>query len=396
MPRISQRAEHLPASPIRKLVPIADAAKARGIHVHHLNIGQPDVLTPRSMIEAYHAYDDPVLAYGPSQGLPALRRAVAEYYARLGHSILSDDVNVTVGGSEALQFAFAAVANPGDNIVVSEPFYANYNGFAQILGVELRPVAASAADGFHLPPDAAFERVISDRTRAIVFTSPGNPTGTVYTRDEIERLGRIAERHDLFLISDEVYREFVYGAAPATSALSLPNAAERVIVIDSVSKRYSACGARVGFVISKNKTLNDAFMRMGFARLCPATVDQAAAVAAFTTKKSYFDHVVEEYRQRRDTLVEGLNGIAGVRTYLPEGAFYTIVTLPVVDADHFCSWLLSDFSHEGETVMMAPASGFYATPGLGKSEVRIAYVLEVPKLRRSAAILRVALAAYTG
>ena len=384
----------MPASPIRRLVPFADAARARGVHVHQLNIGQPDIPTPRPMIEAYQKYEDKVLAYGPSQGLPELRQAVSQYYERVGVPVATEGICVTFGGSEALQFALAAVADPGDEVVVPEPFYANYAGFANMLGVVLKPVRARAEDGFHLPSNEDFESVISSRTRAIIFTSPGNPTGTVFTPEEMGRLGALAEKHDLALISDEVYREFAYEGVKVTSALSLPCASERVIVIDSVSKRYSACGARVGFALTRNERFADVFMRMCFARLCPATVDQLAAVAAFSTPQSYFDEVVAEYQRRRDVLVKGLNNIEGVSTYKPEGAFYTIATLPVEDIDHFAQWLLTDFELEKETVMMAPATGFYSTPGLGKKEARIAYVLEVPALERSVRILDAALKQY--
>lgn len=393
MTHVSERAKAMPASPIRKLVPFADVAKARGIHVHHLNIGQPDIATPKQMIDAYRSYDETVLAYGPSQGVPALRRSIANYYTKLGLKVRPEEVNVTVGGSEALAFAFAAVTDPGEEIVVIEPFYANYAAFAVSAGVSLVPVQASAETGFHLPPDEAFARAITKKTRAIVVTSPGNPTGTIYTREEMERLARICEAYDLYLISDEVYREFAYGAE-VTSALSLGERADkRVIVVDSVSKRYSACGARVGCVITKNAELGDVFMRLCFARLCPATVDQYAAVAAYETPQSYFDDVVVEYKKRRDVLVQGLSTIPGVKTYLPEGAFYTIVTLPVDDADDFAKWLLTDFELNKETVMVAPASGFYVTPGLGKNQARIAYVLEAESLKRSVEILRAALKA---
>lgn len=390
----SKRAGLMPASPIRRLVPYADAAKKRGVHVHHLNIGQPDIATPAGMIEAYRSYSDTVLAYGPSQGLPELRAAVAGYFERLGIGVRPDEVSVTVGGSEAVSFALHTVADEGDEVVVSEPFYANYLGFGIMAGVKVRAVPATAEDGFHLPPDEAFERVIGPKTKAIILCSPGNPTGTVYTREELERLGHLAEKHDLFLISDEVYREFAYDGVKVTSALELPCAKDRVIVVDSVSKRYSACGARVGFVIAKNPAVNDAIMRMCFARLCPATVDQLAAIAAYQTPQSYFDEVVAEYQRRRDVLVDGLNAIDGVRTYRPEGAFYTVVRLPVEDADHFSEWLLTSFEHEGQTVMMAPASGFYGTPGLGRQEARIAYVLKVADLEASVRTLRVALERY--
>ena len=396
MPQLSKRAHDMPASPIRRLVPYADQAKARGVRVHHLNIGQPDIATPRGMIEAYRSYNDKVLAYGPSQGLPELRRAVSDYFKRLSLPVEPNHVSVTVGGSEAVRFAMDAVADPGDEVIVFEPFYANYAGFGVSGGVKVAPVRASAQDGFHLPPDEAIEAVINPRTKAILVCTPGNPTGTVYTAAEMARVGALAEKHDLFIISDEVYREFAYDGVTVTSALSLPCAKDRVIVVDSVSKRYSACGARVGFVVSTNDAVNEAVMRMCFARLCPATVDQLAAIAGYATPQSYFDEVVAEYTKRRDTLVAGLNSLKGVHTYKPEGAFYTVATFPVADCDHFAQWLLTDFSHEGETVMMAPASGFYGTPGLGKSEARIAYVLEVPALEASVRVLEAALKVYPG
>lgn len=396
MAKPSKRADAMPASPIRRLVPYADQAKARGIRVHHLNIGQPDIATPRPMIEAYQRYDDKVLAYGPSLGLPEMRAAVSKYFKKLGFDIEVEHVSTTVGGSEAVRFAMDAVADPGDEILVFEPFYANYLGFAVSSGAKVVPVPASAADGFHLPSNEVIEAKIGPRTKAVIVCSPGNPTGTVYSKEEMERLGALAEKHDLYILSDEVYREFAYDGVPVTSALSLPCADERVIVIDSISKRYSACGARVGFVITRNPAIGDAVMRMCFARLCPATVDQLAAIAAYDTPQSYFDEVVAEYTRRRDALVDGLNSIEGVKTYRPEGAFYTVATFPVQDCDHFAQWLLTDFSFEGETVMMAPASGFYGTPGLGKNEARIAYVLEVPALQASVRILKAALQVYQG
>lgn len=395
MASISHRAQKLPASPIRKLGPFADAAKARGIRVHHLNIGQPDVATPRGMIEAYRSYDEKVLAYGPSQGLPGLRSAIAKYFVKLGINLEPDHVNVTFGGSEAVGFAFSAVTDPGDEILTTEPFYANYLGFAASTGVTITTVPARADHAFHLPSDAELEAAITPKTKAMIVCSPNNPTGTVYTKEEMERLGKICEKHDLYLISDEVYREFAYGETP-TSALSLPCAHDRVIVVDSVSKRFSACGARVGCVITKNPTLLNVFMRMCFARLCPATVDQIAAIAAYDTPQSYFDDVVAEYTRRRDALVKGLNSIKGVSAPMPEGAFYLVTTLPVDDADDFAKWLLTDFNHEKETVMIAPASGFYGHAELGKRQARIAYVLEVPHLLRSVELLRIALDQYPG
>lgn len=384
----------MPASPIRRLVPFADAAKTRGVHVHHLNIGQPDIPTPPQMIEAYRNYNEQVLAYGPSQGLPAMRAAVARDYNERGLHIEDRHVTTCFGGSEAVTFSLAAVTDAGDEILVPEPFYANYAGFATLLGVRVVPVPASARDGFHLPPDEALEAAVSSRSRALVFCSPGNPTGTVYRPDELERIGRFAEKHDLFIISDEVYRDFAYDGVAVTSALSLSCADDRVLVVDSVSKKYSACGARVGFVVTRSEPLLHAVMRMSFARLCPPTVDQLAAIAAFETPSSYFDEVRAEYKARRDVLVDGLNAIDGVHSYRPEGAFYTVATFPVADIDHFAQWLLTDFAHDGQTVMMAPATGFYGTPGLGKNQARIAYVLGVSAMQASVEVLRAAVSVY--
>jgi aspartate aminotransferase len=380
MPKISNRAARIPASPIRRLVPYADQAKAKGVHVYHLNIGQPDIETPPAMMEAFSSFKEPVLAYGPSAGLPELREAVADYFCRVGDPVSAEQVFVTTGGSEALLFAFAAVADPEEEILVPEPFYANYNGFAEMLGIRVKPITTRVETGFHLPPDEEIIAAITDKTRAIALANPGNPTGTVYTPDEIERLGKIAEAHDLYLISDEVYREFVYRGAQFKSALSLACAKERVIVTDSISKRFSACGARIGFVITRNEALADAFTRMGFARLCPATVAQSAAVAAYRINPDYFEPIIAEYEKRRDVLVAGLAEIKGVRAYQPEGAFYAVIQMPVDDADRFCRWLLTDFSKNKETVMMAPAEGFYATEGMGRQEARIAYVLKAEAL----------------
>lgn len=396
MPRLSQRAARLPASPIRRLVPYADQARARGVHVHALNIGQPDVETPREMVDAYRSFDARVLAYGPSAGLPELREAIAAYYARLGTPLEASQIHVTNGGSEALLFTFAALCDPGDEIIVFEPFYANYAGFAVMLGVELKPVRSSSADAFHLPSDEAIEAAITPRTRAIVIGSPGNPTGTVYRRDELERLGRLAQRRDLFIVSDEVYREFTYDGQQSTSVLALDGLEDRTIVVDSISKRFSACGARIGSTATRNEAVNSAILRQAFARLCPPTVDQYAAIAGYRLPPSYFDPVVAEYTARRDALVRGLRAIPGVSAYVPEGAFYTMVTLPVDDADAFCLWLLESFQHRGETVMMAPGSGFYSTPDLGRQEARIAYVLNVEALGRAIETLGHALAVYPG
>lgn len=398
MTQLSQRAQAFPASPIRKLGAAADAAKARGVTVHHLNIGQPDVRTPKSVIAAYQDYRAEVLAYGPSQGLPALREAVAAYYAALPGTLPSlsiDDVHVTVGGSEALLFAIWAITDPGDELVVIEPYYANYAGLSVGSGVTLRSVRADPAAGYPLPDDEQLRAVIGPRTRGIIITSPGNPTGAVYTPSELARLGALAEAHDLFVISDEVYREFSYERATAPSALE-HIAPERVVVIDSVSKRFSACGARVGFLLTKNDALSAAVRRMGFARLCPATVDQLAALAAYREPQAYVRSTIDEYRRRRDVLMAGLAEMAGASATTPAGAFYAFVTLPVDDADRFCAWLLDDFQDDGETVMLAPGSGFYLNPADGQKMARIAYVLEQGALERCMQILARALAAYPG
>ena len=396
MPKTSKRSQLIPASPIRRLVPFADSAKEKGVHVHHLNIGQPDIETPQAMMDAYRNFDDAVLAYGPSAGLPELRKAVSQYFHRVGDPVSPEQVFVTTGGSEALVFAFAAVADHGDEILVPEPFYANYNGFAAMLDVHVKPITTRAENGFHLPNEEEIVQAIGPKTRAIALANPGNPTGTVYTSEELEMLGKIATEHDLYLISDEVYREFVYDGAIFRSALSLPCADERVIVTDSVSKRFSACGARIGFAVTKNPELADAFTRMGFARLCPATIAQKAAVAAYQLEPNYFDPIIQEYQLRRDVLVEGLSQIEGLGLYRPEGAFYTVVQLPVEDANHFCQWLLTDFALDNETVMMAPAAGFYASEGLGQNEARIAYVLNVGALKKAINIIRESLVQYPG
>lgn len=395
MPKLSGRGERMPASPIRRLVPFADRARARGVHVHALNIGQPDIPTPTGMIDAYRGYSESVLAYGPSQGLPELREKVADWHRRRGALGLSaEHVQVTFGGSEAVQFALAGMCDPGDDILVSEPFYANYAGFAVASGVGVRPVAARVEEGFRLPPDEELQAALGPRTKAVVICSPGNPTGTVYTKEEMERLGAFARRHDLFIVSDEVYSDFTYDGVVATSALELADAAERVVVVDSVSKRFSACGARVGFAITQNPQLNAAFTRMCYARLCPATVDQLAASAAYDTPPSYFEEVVAEYQRRRDLLVSGLSSIEGVETYLPQGAFYTMARFPVEDIDDFASWLLNSFSHRNQTVMMAPGTGFYGTEGKGRQEARIAYVVGVPELSSAIETLAAGLRQY--
>ena len=396
MVSISKRAKDIPASPIRRLANLALRVKTSGIHVHHLNIGQPDIPTPREALNAFHNFEDEVLAYGPSEGIPELRQAIAEYWQKAGVGITQEDVLVTIGGSEAVVFAFDAVADPGEQVLTIEPYYANYLGFATVGGVDLLTVPSYASNGFRLPSDEELQKRLTPKTRAILICSPGNPTGVVYTPEEMHRLGRFVERHNLFLISDEVYREFNYGECTATSALSLPCAFERVIVVDSISKRFSACGARIGSLVSFNKEVIAAVLRMAFARLCPATADQLAALAAYKAADRYLPEVIQEYKHRREVLVGGLNKIPGVSCFPPDGAFYTIATLPVDDGDSFCEWLLSQFSLGGETVMLAPASGFYSNPDLGRKQVRIAYVLGEAALRKSLAIIEAGLAQYPG
>lgn len=394
--RLSRRGHAVPASPIRRLVPFADAARDAGATVLHLNIGQPDIKTPAEMLDAYRNYDDAVIAYGPSAGLPSFRSSVAEYWKLFDVDLSADEVIATTGGSEAILFAMLATCDPGDEILVPEPFYTNYLGFAEAAAVRIVPLPTSVGDGFRLPALAVFEQAITPRTRAILFSNPGNPTGVVYTRDEMEMLGAIATEHGLFLLADEVYREFVYDGAVFTSAFHLSGLEDRVIVLDSVSKRFSACGARVGYLATRNREILDATLRLGQARLCPPTVDQVAAAAAFAAPPAYLSEVLAEYEQRRNILYAGLSEIDGVTVHKPAGAFYTVCRLPVADAEKFAIWLLTDFRVDGRTVMVAPASGFYATAGLGLDEVRIAYVLNGDDLALALGIISQGLAAFKG
>jgi aspartate aminotransferase len=384
---LSQRALGIQASPIRKLAPLMVDAKKRGISILHLNIGQPDIATPEAYWDAVKHFQDPVLSYGPSDGLPELKQAIVGYFDRFGIGLEPADVLVTTGGSEAISFAFAALGDFGDEVIVPEPFYTNYNGFATLAGLKVVPVTTKAEDGFRLPPVEAFRKVITKRTRAILVCSPNNPTGTIFRRDEMEGLARLAEEHDLFLIGDEVYKEFTYEGAKHYSLLQLEGVENRVIVVDSISKRFSACGARVGALISKNHGVMDAVLKFGQARLCPPTAEQVGAIAAYKMDPSYFDPIRKEYQARRDTLFSGLTASPDVVLRKPEGAFYMIVKLPVRDTDDFARWLLTDWHVDGETVMVAPGDGFYATPGLGRDEIRVAYVLETDKLERAARIL---------
>ncbi|MCB5261596.1 MAG: pyridoxal phosphate-dependent aminotransferase [Candidatus Cloacimonetes bacterium] len=391
---LSQRALNVQASPIRKLMPYALATKAKGIKVYHLNIGQPDIPTPPEMIKVYHEFSDKVLAYGPSQGLEVYQKSLVQYYAKHGVQLSTDDIIVTTAGSEAITFAMLVVANEGDEIIVPEPFYTNYNGFATMTSVQLKPITTHAENGFALPDDAAFESVISAKTRAIMLCNPGNPTGTVYPKEDLLRVAQICKKHNIFLISDEVYREFIYDGLTHTSVLTIPDFEQHAIMVDSVSKRYSACGARIGCIVSKNKQLMQATLKFAQARLCPPTVDQLAANACVYLRDDYFTQMVAEYQSRRDLVFAELSDIDGIICKKPEGAFYIIAKLPIADAEDFVMWMLSDFQLNGETVMAAPAEGFYATPGLGKNELRLAYILNKENLKKAMHIFREGLKEY--
>ena len=394
MPKISQRSVDMPASPIRKLAPFAAAAKKRGIKVYHLNIGQPDLPTPEEGLEALKHVDRKVLEYSPSQGYPGYLEKLVGYYNRYDIKLDVDDIIVTCGGSEAVQMAFMVCLNPGDEIIVPEPAYANYMGFACETGAVVRTITTHIENGFALPAVEEFEKVINDRTRAIMICNPNNPTGTLYSREELMRLRDLVKKYDLFLFADEVYREFIYSDAPYTSAMHLEGIENNVIMIDSVSKRYSECGIRIGAFITRNKEVRAAAMKLAQARLSPPLLGQIVAEASLNAPMSYHKAVYDEYIARRNCLVEGLNKIPGVFAPMPTGAFYAMVKLPVQDCDDFCRWCLEEFSYEGETVMMAPATGFYATPGLGKNEVRMAYVLKKEDLERALIVLEKAIEAY--
>ncbi|MEM7245803.1 MAG: pyridoxal phosphate-dependent aminotransferase [Acidobacteriota bacterium] len=392
----SERAATLPASPIRRLAPFAVEARKAGKHVHGLNIGQPDIRSPEQVLQRLRSFEEPNVAYGPSEGLPELIEALVGYHQGIGLDVTAEDLFVTTGGSEALLFVLATIADPGDQVLVFEPFYTNYSGFSAMLGVECVPVTTHAEDGYHLPDRAAIEEKIGERTRAIVLCSPNNPTGTVYTDEEMELLGELARKHDLFLISDEVYREFTYDGASHRSALSLEGLEDRVIVTDSVSKRLSLCGARVGWIVTKNRPVLDAILRCGQARLCPPTLGQHVSIALGEVGEDYYREVIAEYQSRRDVVYSMLADQPGVTLRRPEGAFYVCAKLPIDDGQGFAEFLLKDFDVDGETVMLAPADGFYATPGLGKDEARIAYVLESGALTRAMNILIKAFDAYPG
>lgn len=394
MPALSKKGHSMPESPIRKLVPFAENAKARGTEVIHLNIGQPDIKTPQIALDAVSNAKIEVLAYSRTEGSDAYRDKLAQYYKLHQVAVTREDIIVTTGGSEALSFAMASVADPGDEIIIPEPFYANYNGFAAANDIAVVPVVSSLAENFALPPIADFESLIGPKTKAIVICNPGNPTGYLYTKEELEALSALVKKHNIFLIADEVYREFTYEGAVHHSILTLEGIADYAVVVDSVSKRYSMCGARIGCLVSKNKAFILTAMKFAQARLSPPTYAQIAAEAALDTPSSYFKSVNTEYQKRRDILITGLKKIPGVAVTNPRGAFYCVVALPVADADNFAKWLLDSFSVDGKTIMVAPAAGFYATPGLGKNEIRIAYVLEEQQLIIATDILKKALEVY--
>jgi aspartate aminotransferase len=394
MPVISKRGEEIPSSPIRKLTPLANNAKARGIKVYHLNIGQPDLPTPESALDAVRMVDRKVLEYSPSQGFLSLRKKLAEYYSKYRIELSPDDIIVTSGGSEAVLFAFLSCLNPGDEIIIPEPAYANYMAFAVSAGAVIKTVPSSIETGFALPPVEKFEELITDRTKAILICNPNNPTGYLYSRKEMNQIRDLVKKYDLYLFSDEVYREFIYTGSPYISACHLDGIEENVVLIDSVSKRYSECGIRIGALVTKNKAVRDAVMKFCQARLSPPLLGQIVAEASIDGTEEYSADVYEQYVERRKCLVDGLNKIPGVYSPIPMGAFYTMVRLPVDDSEKFCKWCLTDFDYEGETIMMAPASGFYSTPGLGRDEVRIAYILKKDDLKRAVLVLEKALEAY--
>jgi aspartate aminotransferase len=393
---LSQRARVMPASPIRRLAPLAAAARAAGKTIYALNIGQPDIETPRVILDRLRGYDARFIPYGPSQGLPEFIEALCSYYKSVGLDVAAADLFVTTAGSEAILFTLGAICDPGDEVLVFEPFYTNYNGFAAMVGVVPVPVTTRAEDGYHLPQRAAIEAKIGPRTRGVLICSPNNPTGTVYTDAEMALLASICRERGLYLIADEVYREFVYDGAAHHSALNLPGLDNQVIVVDSVSKRYSLCGVRIGNVVSRNREFMDALLRFGQARLCPPTLGQYACTALTEIPKDYIPGVIAEYEKRRDVVFDALSGLPGVLVRKPEGAFYMCARLPVDDANTFAEFLVRDFDLDGETVTIAPADGFYATPGLGRDEVRIAYVLDRGRLSRAMTIFATALRAYPG
>ena len=386
----------MPESPIRKLAPLANAAKSRGIKVYHLNIGQPDLPTPQCGLNALKKIDRKILEYSPSQGYLSYREKLIPYYKKFNINITPDDIIITSGGSEAVLFAFMACLNPGDEIIVPEPAYANYMAFAISAGAKIRTIATSIEEGFALPRVEKFEELINEKTRAIMICNPNNPTGYLYTRREMNQIRDLVRKYDLYLFSDEVYREYIYTGSPYISVMNLEGLEDNAVLIDSVSKRYSECGIRVGALITRNPEIRQAVMKFCQARLSPPLLGQIVAEASLDAPESYYRDVYDEYVERRKTLIDGLNRIPGVYSPIPMGAFYTVAKLPVDDSEKFCRWCLTDFNYEGETVMMAPASGFYTTPGAGINQVRIAYVLKKEDLQRALVVLRKALEAYPG
>jgi len=396
MPHISSRGIEMPASPIRKLVPYAEAAKKRGIKVYHLNIGQPDIKTPEVAIQAIRNFDSKVIEYSHSAGNESYRKALATYYKGIGITIDYTEIMITTGGSEAIMFALMSCMNAGDEVIIPEPFYTNYNGFAVAAGVKIIPVPSQIENGFALPPISEFEKKIGPKTRAIMICNPNNPTGYLYSKEELEQLRDIVLKHDLFLFSDEVYREFCYDGHKHFSVMELEGLEKNTILLDSVSKRYSECGVRIGALISRNKDVMATALKFGQARLSPPSLGQVVGEASLNTPKGYFAEVYNEYIDRRNTVITELNKIEGVFAPMPKGAFYSVIQLPIDDSDKFCQWLLEDFSYKGQTVMLAPATGFYATKGLGKNEARIAYVLKREDLINAVKCLEEALKVYPG
>jgi aspartate aminotransferase len=396
MPTISQRGQACPPSPIRKLVPFSDDAKKRGVKVYHLNIGQPDIETPANVLEKIRSTDLKVIEYSHSAGILSYRKKLAEYYQRVGIAVTPDQMIVTTGGSEGILFALLVCLNPGDEIIIPEPFYANYNGFAIAAGVVVKPIASFIDDGFALPPISAFEEAITPRTKAIMICNPNNPTGYLYSREELGLLRDIVKKHNLYLFSDEVYREFCYDGHEHFSVMNLDGIDQNVVLLDSISKRYSACGVRIGVMISKNQEIIATAMKFAQARLSPPTFGQIAGEEAVNTPESYLVKVLEEYVKRRDLVVKSINMMDGCFCPNPGGAFYAVARLPIDDSDKFCQWLLEDFNFEGQTVMLAPATGFYSTPGRGKDEVRISYVLNLTDLKNAMKCMEEGLKVYQG
>ncbi len=394
MPKLSQRGIDMPASPIRKLVPFAEKAKKQGKKVYHLNIGQPDIKTPEVSIEAIRNYNENVVEYSHSAGNESYRRGLSMYYQRLGIDVNHEQIMITTGGSEAILLTFLATMNPGDEVIVPEPYYTNYSGFANQAGVKVISITSSIENGFALPDIADFEKKITPKTKAIIICNPNNPTGYLYSKEELLKLKELVIKHDLYIFADEVYREFVYDGLKHTSVLEIEGLEEHAVLLDSVSKRYSMCGVRIGALVTKNKELYSTILKYGQARLSPPSLGQHAGEAALGTPKKYFDEVYSEYVNRRDFVIDALNKIDGVFAPKPKGAFYSVIKLPVESAEDFCQWLLEDFDYKGETVMLAPASGFYATEGLGKDEARIAYVLNIGDLRKAVKCLEEALKVY--